>query len=292
VRRRGGRIHPVVLAGAGPGDPDLLTVGALRAIREAEVLVVDRVVSEESLEERSPGARVIRVGKRPGHHAVPQSMIHELLVALARSGRRVLRLKGGDPFVLGRGGEEARALREAGVPFRILPGVSAAVAVPAYAGIPLTHRGLSHRFTVISGSRAELGKVPEEGWRALAAGEGTLVVLMGWRNLAALVERMLTHGADPLCPAAAIAQGTTAAQRVVRTKLAGLPGAVRAAGIANPMVVVVGAVVALGDTLAWFDPADARAAGIGEERADPAPATPVSARVQVHRKTAPRGGER
>jgi uroporphyrinogen III methyltransferase/synthase len=261
-------IHPVVLAGAGPGDPGLLTVAALRAIREADVLVVDRLVSAEVIAERAPGAKVVSVGKAPGKHSVPQEMIQELLVAQARAGKKVVRLKGGDPFVYGRGGEEGLALRAAGVPFRVIPGVSSAVAVPAYAGIPVTHRGLARRFTVVSGSTAELGAVPAEGWRAIASGDETLVVLMGWGNLEVVVERCAAHGVDPEMPAAAIEQGTTAAQRTVSASLAELPGAVRAAGLSNPLVVVVGRVVELAAQLDWFDPVEARAAALVGEPTD------------------------
>jgi uroporphyrin-III C-methyltransferase len=255
---------PVVLAGAGPGDPGLLTVAARDAIRAADVLVVDRLVSQEVLAERSSAARVVYVGKSPGDHAVPQEMIQELLAAQARAGKKVVRLKGGDPFVYGRGGEEALALRAAGVPFRIIPGVSSAVAVPAYAGIPVTHRGVARRFTVVSGSTAELCAVPEEGWRSLASGDETLVMLMGFGNLAAAVDKLLAHGIDPQTPAAAIEQGTTSAQRVVRAPVAGLPGAVRDAGIGSPVVVVVGEVVRLGEEIAWFEASEAAATPLGE----------------------------
>jgi uroporphyrinogen III methyltransferase/synthase len=272
-------IPPVVLAGAGPGDPGLLTVAALRAIREADVLVVDRLVSAEVVAERSPGSKLVRVGKEPGKHAVPQEMIQELLIAQARAGKRVVRLKGGDPFVYGRGGEEGLALRAAGVPFRVIPGVSSAVAVPAYAGIPVTHRGLARRFTVVSGSTAELGAVPAEGWRAIASGDETLVVLMAWGNLGAVVERCLAHGVDPRTPSAAIEQGTTAAQRTASANLAELPGAVRAAGFSNPLVVVVGRVVALAEELRWFDPAEARAAALGRE---PLEGEPTDTQAKQH----------
>jgi uroporphyrinogen III methyltransferase/synthase len=170
--------------------------------------------------------------------------------------------------VYGRGGEEGLALRAAGVPFRVIPGVSSAVAVPAYAGIPVTHRGLARRFTVVSGSTAELGAVPAEGWRAIASGDETLVVLMGWGNLEVVVERCVAHGVDPETPAAAIEQGTTAAQRTVSANLAELPGTVRAAGLSNPLVVVIGRVVELAAQLDWFDPAEARAAALVGEPTD------------------------
>jgi uroporphyrin-III C-methyltransferase len=264
MRRR--TLHPVVLAGAGPGDPGLLTVAALAAIRDADVVVVDRLVSSEVLAKRSPRAKVVYVGKAPGDHAVPQEMIHELLVAQARAGRRVVRLKGGDPMVFGRGGEEALALKRAGVPYRVIPGVSAATAVPAYAGIPLTLRGVASRFTVIAGSTAEIGAVPEDGWRAVASGDETLVVLMGFANLAAIVERLLAHGVDPAMPAAAIAQGTTRGQRVVRARVASLVDAVAAAELTSPAVIVVGAVADLDERLDWFDAAEAPGSPLGESR--------------------------
>lgn len=257
-------IHPVVLAGAGPGDPGLLTVAALAAIRDADVIVVDRLVSSEVLAERAAHAKVIYVGKAPGDHAVPQEMIQELLVAQARTGRKVVRLKGGDPMVFGRGGEEALALKRAGIPYRIIPGISSAVAVPAYAGIPLTLRGVAARFTVVAGSTAELGAVPDEGWRAVASGDETLVVLMGFANLPIIVERLLAHGVDPSMPAAAIAQGTTTAQRVVRSPLEGLVHAVTAAEFSAPTVIVVGAVTDLPERLDWFETSEALGSPLGQ----------------------------
>ena len=263
-------LHPVVLAGAGPGDPGLLTVAALAAIRDADVIVVDRLVSAEVLAERSPHAKVIDVGKAPGDHAVPQEMIQELLVAQARAGRKVVRLKGGDPMVFGRGGEEALALKRAGVPYRIIPGISSAVAVPTYAGIPLTLRGVAARFTVVAGSTAELADVPEEGWRAVASGDETLVVLMGFANLPIIVERLLAHGVDPRMPAAAIAQGTTKAQRVVRASIAGLVDAVNAAELSAPTVIVVGAVTDLPERLDWFETSEALGSPLGEAGRVPA----------------------
>lgn len=280
-------LHPVVLAGAGPGDPGLLTVAALIAIREADVIVVDRLVSCEILAEGSPHAKVVYVGKSPGDHAVPQEMIQELLIAQARAGRRVVRLKGGDPLVFGRGGEEALALKQAGVPFRIIPGVSSAVAVPAYAGIPLTLRGVASRFTVVAGSTAELGAVPDEGWRSVASGDETLVVLMGCANLAVIVERLLAHGVDPSMPAAAIAQGTTRAQRVVRATVADLPAAVTAAELSAPTVIVVGAVADLEERLDWFDVSDALGSPLGEVGGEPSIAGIVARNGAV---SAPRAG--
>jgi uroporphyrin-III C-methyltransferase len=259
-------IPPVVLAGAGPGDPGLLTVAALTAIREAEVLVVDRLVSREIVDERWSEAKLVYVGKAPGRHAVPQEMISELLIAQARTGRRVVRLKGGDPFIYGRGGEEALALRQAGIPFRVIPGVSSVFAVPAYAGIPLTHRGVATRFTVVAGSRAELGAVPEESWKSLASGDATLVVVMGFENLSRIVEKLLSHGVSSARAAAAISQGTTSGQIVARSGLSGIVDAVAEKGMANPMVLVVGDVAALHDSLDWFDAAESPASTLGDWR--------------------------
>ena len=184
----------VALVGAGPGDPDLLTVRAARLLAAAEVVVHDALVGSGVLDLVPPEAELIDVGKRPGR-PVPQELISTLLVVLARSGRRVVRLKGGDPFVFGRGGEEALALLEAGVPFEVVPGVSSAVAAPAAAGIPITHRGVAAAFTVVTGHR-RAGE-PDVDWRSLARVGGTVVVLMGVSQRATIAAELIAGGLDP-----------------------------------------------------------------------------------------------
>lgn len=239
----------VSLVGAGPGDPELITVKGLRRLREATVVVYDRLVPEALLAE-ARGAETIAVGKQPGRPGLDQEAINRLLIDRARRGQRVVRLKGGDPFVLGRGGEEAEALAAAGVPFEVVPGVSAAIAVPAYAGIPVTHRDHASSFLVLAGSRARAG--------AATGGERpTAVLLMGMAHLRENLARLVDAGYDPETPAAAIHLGTTPAQRVVEGELAGLADRVAAEGLTAPAVVVVGGVVRLRRRLRWFDPAGA-----------------------------------
>ncbi|HEV8676609.1 MAG TPA: uroporphyrinogen-III C-methyltransferase [Methylomirabilota bacterium] len=242
----------VYLVGAGPGDPGLLTVRGLALLRRAEVVVYDRLVNPELLAEAPPSARRIAVGKRPGHHGPPQAEINALLIAHARQGRRVVRLKGGDPFVFGRGGEEAEALATAGVPFEVIPGVSSAVAVPAYAGIPLTHRGLSSSFAVVTGHEDAGKDVSAIEWGPLATGVDTLVILMGVRTLPDIVTALLAHGRAPDTPVALIRWGTTAAQATVTGVLADIVSRAQAAGLEPPVVAVIGNVVALRDRLRWF----------------------------------------
>jgi uroporphyrin-III C-methyltransferase len=240
----------VWLVGAGPGDPELITLRGLACLRSADVVVHDRLVPRVLLDAAPARARRIDVGKAPGAQPWSQRRINALLVAEARRGRTVVRLKGGDPFVFGRGGEECEALAEAGIPFRIVPGVTSAVAAPAFAGIPLTHRERSSSFTVVTGHAA--GGDPDDlDWAALARA-GTLVVLMGLERIAEIAAALVEQGRPPRTPVAVIAQGTTAGQIVVRGTLADIAG--RARGLASPATIVVGEVVALGDRLAWFEP--------------------------------------
>jgi uroporphyrinogen III methyltransferase/synthase len=246
----------VYLVGAGPGDPGLMTVRGLALLRAADVVVYDRLVNPALLDETRPDTVRIFAGKCAGDGrggARGQAWINGLLVAHARRGRRVLRLKGGDPFVFGRGGEEAQALAEAGVPFEVVPGVSAAVAVPAYAGIPLTHRGLSSSFAVVTGHEDEDKDAAAVNWPALATAVDTLVVLMGARALPGIVARLLAHGRAPDTPVALIRWGTTDAQQTLTGTLADIVARARAAALAPPIVAVIGRVAALGATLRWFD---------------------------------------
>lgn len=233
----------VCLVGGGPGDPDLLTVRARQRLAQADVVVVDRLAPVDGLAALAPGALVVDVGKSPGRHAVPQERINALLVEHARAGRRVVRLKGGDPYVLGRGGEEVEACREAGVPVEVVPGVTSAFSVPAAAGIPVTHRGLARSVTVLTGHE----DVDPQRLEALVRLGGTVVVLMGVSRLAALADGLLAAGADPGTPAAVVEQGWSAEQRTTRADLASLAATCAARGCDPPGVVVVGAVAALAD---------------------------------------------
>jgi uroporphyrin-III C-methyltransferase / precorrin-2 dehydrogenase / sirohydrochlorin ferrochelatase len=230
----------VSLVGAGPGDPDLLTLRAVQRLQAADVIVHDRLVSPGVLDYAAPAAARIDVGKRPGGHGPTQSDINALLVELARRHRRVVRLKGGDPFVFGRGGEEALALARAGLDFEIVPGVSSALAAPAAAGIPVTHRGLSASLTVLNGHDAD-----QHDWSALARGSGTLVFLMAVENLETIANRLLTQGRPSTEPTALIEWATTPRQRVITAPLAELVESARDSRIAAPAVLVVGPTAAL-----------------------------------------------
>jgi uroporphyrin-III C-methyltransferase/precorrin-2 dehydrogenase/sirohydrochlorin ferrochelatase len=232
----------VYIVGAGPGDPGLLTVRGLECLHAADVVLHDRLIDGRVLDEARRGARIVDVGKRLGQQEQTQDFIHRTMVDEARAGRTVCRLKGGDPFVFGRGGEEARALIEADVPFEIIPGVTSAVAVPAAAGIPVTHREAAHAFMVMTGSRAN--NAAEEEWAgavSLLAGGGTLVVLMGLAHLALIVDRLVDCGCPPATPAAIVSRGTFADQDV----RVGVVGNIKekAGGAKSPAVIVLGAVV-------------------------------------------------
>ncbi|MBM4296854.1 MAG: uroporphyrinogen-III C-methyltransferase, partial [Deltaproteobacteria bacterium] len=241
----------VYLVGAGPGDPGLMTVRGWQLLRDAQVVVYDRLVNPALLHQASPEATKIFVGKQAGRHSIAQSEINEVLVNYALQGYQVVRLKGGDPFVFGRGGEEAEALVNAGIRFEIVPGVSSSVAVPAYAGIPLTHRKFASSFAVVTGHEAVKSKSAVD-WAKLATAVDTLVILMGLHNLAAIVAQLTAHGRAPQTPVAVIQQGTTADQRMVIGTLADIAG--RSAALKAPALIVVGEVVGLADKLAWFLP--------------------------------------
>jgi uroporphyrin-III C-methyltransferase len=241
----------VYLVGAGPGDPGLLTVRGLELLRRAAVIVYDQLVNPALLEEASPQANRIFVGKRAGRHCIAQKEINGILVGYARAGQEVLRLKGGDPFVFGRGGEEAEALSDAGVPFEIVPGVSSAVAVPAYAGIPLTHRKLASSFAVVTGHEARKPNSTVD-WSKLATAADTLVILMGLTHLSTIVRKLIEHGRSAQTPAAVICRGTTKEQQVVAGTLADIVE--KTAALQAPATIVVGNVVSLADKLEWFIP--------------------------------------
>ena len=242
----------VALVGAGPGDPDLMTVRGLALLRRADVVVYDRLVDPRLLDEASLDALRIFAGKASGAHVLSQERINALLVAHARRGRRVVRLKGGDPFVFGRGGEEAAALAAAGIPFEIVPGVSAAVAVPAYAGIPVTHRGVASSFAVVTGHEDEGKTELSVDWARLATAVDTLVILMGARSLPRITRALLDAGRRADTPVALIRWGTTDAQATLVGRLDEIGALAEATRLAPPVVVVVGDVVALRQRLAWF----------------------------------------
>ena len=242
----------VTLVGAGPGDPGLLTLKGLAALSQAEVVVYDRLVSPAILAMIPPEARTIDVGKEATHHKVPQQQINRILLEEALAGRNVVRLKGGDPFVFGRGGEELEMLAAHGVPFEEVPGVTSAVAAPAYAGIPVTHRDHGSSVHIITGHQ-RLGKPLSIDFEALVRSGGTLVFLMGVAALSALAEGLLQAGMAPDTPAAAVENGTTSAQRRCDATLATLPERAAAMGIRSPAVIVVGEVCALAPRLCWFD---------------------------------------
>jgi uroporphyrin-III C-methyltransferase len=246
-RRENGTSGIVSLVGAGPGDPELLTLKGLRRLREADAVVHDRLVGSEILDYCRPDAERYDVGKASGHHSRAQDEINALLIRLGRAGQRVVRLKGGDPFVFGRGGEEILALALAGITYEVIPGVSSALAAPAAAGIPVTHRGLASAVTIATGHARSGCTGDDHDWEALARVRGTLVFLMAVENLEHIVDGLLSHGRSPDEPAAMVQSGTTPEQRVIRSTLRDIVENVRAAGIAPPAVLVVGDTVALAE---------------------------------------------
>lgn len=252
----------VFLVGAGPGDPELITLKGLRSLRKADVVVYDRLICPELLNEAPSQAERVFAGKEAGHHSMKQEEINALLIEQAGKGRLVVRLKGGDPFVFGRGGEEALALAHAGIPFEVIPGVSSALAVPAYAGIPVTQRHLASSVTIVTGHEQHASSTSDVNWEKLATLGGTLVILMGVEKLARITRQLLNGGLACDTPAAVIQQGTVPQQRVVTGTLATISERASAAGINSPAVTVIGAVVALADPLAWFGAVFPEIAGV------------------------------
>ncbi len=242
----------VWLTGAGPGDPGLLTLHALHALRNADVVVYDALVSGDVLALARPGAALEFAGKRGGRPSVKQPDISRRLVLLASRGKRVLRLKGGDPLLFGRGGEEALALVEAGIPFRIVPGVSAALGGLAYAGIPLTHRWTNSTVTLVTAHGAGGGMPDRVDWRAVARGSGLIVVFMPLGNLERVTRSLIDAGRAKGEPAALVVRATTPEQKVIETTLAEAPVAACAAGLAPPALFVVGEAVRLRAGLDWL----------------------------------------
>lgn len=247
----------VWLVGAGPGDPALLTVGALHALRSADTVVHDALVDSRVLALADPGAELIHAGKRGGKPSPSQPDISARLVSLAHAGRRVLRLKGGDPFLFGRGGEEALAMVAAGIPFRVVPGVTAAIGGLAYAGIPMTHRAIATAVTFVTGHNLS-GAVPDDlDWPALARGAQVLVFYMALKHIDEIVQRLTGAGLAGATPAALVAHATTGRQKVVETTLADAPAA--AGDVTPPALFVVGEVVRLRDGLDWLGALTGRA---------------------------------
>ena len=240
----------VYLVGAGPGDAELLTLRAARLLAQADVVVYDNLVGSEVLALIGPDTERVYVGKERNHHSMPQEDINTLLVRLARQGRNVVRLKGGDPFVFGRGGEELQVLAAEGIPFEVVPGITAACGVASYAGIPLTHRDYAQSCTFVTGHLKD-GSCDLD-WPALARARQTVVIYMGLSGLATICAQLVAHGLPANWPAAVVEQGTLASQRVVCGTLATLADTVAREGLRSPCLTIVGEVVRLRDELAWF----------------------------------------
>jgi len=249
--KRRGTQGEVYLVGAGPGDPELLTLRALKLMQRADVALYDNLISDEVLALLPSTTERIYVGKERANHTMRQEDINELMVRLAKDGRRVLRLKGGDPFVFGRGGEEIDTLFAQGVRFEVVPGITAALGVAAYAGIPLTHRDHAQACLFVTGHLKD--GTMDLDWTALARPRQTIVVYMGLTALPALCERLIEHGLPRTTPVAVVQQGTSRDQRVVTGTLATLPGRAARARLKPPTLIIVGSVVTLRDRLAWFD---------------------------------------
>lgn len=246
-------VGKVYLIGAGPGDIKLITVKGLECIQKADVIVYDRLANPRLLSYRRPDAELIYVGKSPDRHTLTQEEINQVLVEEGLKGKVVARLKGGDPYVFGRGGEEGEELRKAGVPFEEVPGITSAISVPAYAGIPITHRDFTASFTVVTGHEEPGKETSNVNWPRLAQDPGTLVFLMGVGNLPQIVENLVKHGKDAQTPIALIRWGTRPEQRVVTGTLSNIVEVVEKAGIKSPAIIIIGQVVTLRDTLRWFE---------------------------------------
>jgi len=243
----------VSLVGAGPGDPELLTLKGKRCLEIADVILYDELVNGELMKHAAVNAELIYVGKKPGAHCTDQKKIAAMLIQKARAGKYVVRLKGGDPFIFGRGGEEAQALKRAGVPFDIVPGVSAAIAAPAYAGIPLTHRAHASSVAIVTGHRA-LASEGSVNWSRLAAAVDTVVIVMGLHNLGAIMTGLLEGGCEPERPVSLIQWGTRRSQKSLTATVATVAGLAAARGFTAPTTIVVGNVVRLAEQLDWFQP--------------------------------------
>ena len=243
----------VALVGAGPGDPELLTIRGRRYLESADVVIYDRLVDRRLLGHAPREAELVDVGKRPGESRDRQSDINALLVQRAQSGKRVVRLKGGDPFIFGRGGEEVAALAEASIPFEVVPGITSAIGAPTYAGIPLTHRGVASSLTIVTGSESPDKEGTLVDWDRLAKSNGTLSLLMSWQNLPAITQALIDGGRAEDTPTAVVQWGTWPNQETVVGQLVSIADSAKRAGLSNPVVVVVGDVVNLRAVSRWFD---------------------------------------
>jgi uroporphyrinogen III methyltransferase/synthase len=243
----------VYLVGGGPGDPGLITLKGVECLKKADVVVYDALSDERLVAHAPETAERIYVGKRAGQHTLPQDEINKLLAGKAKEGKTVVRLKGGDPFVFGRGGEEADVLKREGVPYEVVPGITSAISVPAYAGIPVTHRGVASSFAVITGHEDPNKEVSALDWEHLGKGIDTLVFLMGMQNIGAICEQLVRHGRPAATPAAVIREGTGPSQRTVTGTLGNIAARVREAKLSAPAIIIVGEVVGLRDRLQWFD---------------------------------------
>ncbi|MGR5145787.1 uroporphyrinogen-III C-methyltransferase [Photobacterium alginatilyticum] len=239
----------VSLVGAGPGDPDLLTVKGHRVIQQADVVVYDRLVSTEILALASPDAEMVYVGKKLDYHCVPQDQINQILVDKAQAGKRVVRLKGGDSFIFGRGGEELEELAKHGIKYEVVPGITAAAGATAYAGIPLTHRDHAQSVQFITGHVQKDGREIE--WASLAQSNNTLVFYMGLKQSGHISDKLITHGLSSDTPCAIIENGTRKEQRVLTSSLANL--SVVAKSAQSPALIVIGSVTTLSESLQWFN---------------------------------------
>jgi uroporphyrin-III C-methyltransferase len=248
MTRKNGKVY---IVGAGPGDPELITVKAAKCLEHAEVILYDRLVNPVLLNYAKPETELIFCGKEPGNHCVSQDAINQLLVDKALAGKMVVRLKGGDPFIFGRGGEEAEVLVRHGIEFEVVPGITSGIAAPAYAGIPVTHRGSSQSFAMITG-HCLTGKPKNIEWEHLANGVDTLAIYMGIKHLPFICEQLQSYGKDAQTPIAVIEQGTTGNQRTIIGTLGTIVEMVSENRIANPAMIVIGEVVKLSKKLSWF----------------------------------------
>ncbi len=247
------KIGKVYLVGAGPGDPGLITLKGYRLLQSADVVVFDRLVDSNALAHARDDAEMIDVGKIPGERGRTQAHINAVLVEKGLEGRTVVRLQGGDPFVFGRGGEEAQGLADAGVPYEVVPGVTSSIAAAAYAGIPVTHRDVASSFTVVTGNETPDKAETVLDWNVLASLSGTLVILMGWRNLPAITQALIKGGKPPNTPVGLVRWGTEPWQQTVTGDLTNIVERANEAGLSSPVVTIVGGVVGLRETLKWFD---------------------------------------
>ncbi|WP_409305988.1 uroporphyrinogen-III C-methyltransferase [Peribacillus sp. SCS-155] len=247
----------VYLVGAGPGDPELITVKGLKCIQEADVILYDRLINKELLAHAKPDAELIYCGKLPDYHLLQQDTINHFLVKYARKGKVVTRLKGGDPFVFGRGGEEAEAVAKAGIEFEIVPGITAGVAAPAYAGIPVTHRDYGSSFAIITGHRKE-GEDDSLKWAALAKGIDTIAIYMGVKNLPYIQQKLIENGKTPDTPVAFIHWGTFSEQKTVVCTLQTAVETAARDNITNPSLIIIGEVVKMREKISWFEQLNAK----------------------------------